>query len=149
MLLNDLNADEKMKFKDVAEELRCLVCQNQSLADSQAGLADDLKQKIVEQIRQGKSKEDIKLYMESRYGEFILYQPEISGNNAVLWLGPFVVVVLGIILARRQIRKQTADNLKRAPTKSTPTGEEERLPTQHDAHWAERLYSQQRNRQDD
>ena len=72
--------------------MRCLVCQNQSIADSQAGLASDLKQIIVDQIREGRSKEEIKVYMEDRYGEFILYKPEMSASNAVLWAGPFLVL---------------------------------------------------------
>jgi len=86
MNVNDLNAAEKEQYKEVASELRCLVCQNQSLADSHASLAVDLKEKIAEQIRAGKTSEEIKSYMQDRYGEFVIYKPAYSMENAVLWL---------------------------------------------------------------
>lgn len=107
MMLNELTAEEKEKYVDVASELRCLVCQNQSIADSQAGLASDLKQKIVDQIREGKNKQEIKQYMEARYGEFILYKPEMSSENLVLWIGPFLILLVGVILARRVIGRNS------------------------------------------
>ena len=101
MNMNDLNAAEKEQYKEVASELRCLVCQNQSLADSHASLAVDLKDKIAEQIRAGKTNEEIKSYMQDRYGEFVIYKPAYSMENAVLWLGPFVVLVIAVVLARK------------------------------------------------
>lgn len=129
MNVNDLNAVEKEQYKEVASELRCLVCQNQSLADSHASLAVDLKEKIAEQIRAGKTNEEIKSYMQDRYGEFVIYKPAYSAENAVLWLGPFVVLVIAVVLARRVGKSKT------------PAAE----PT---AQWAENLYAKTKNKKD-
>jgi cytochrome c-type biogenesis protein CcmH len=94
------------RFKTLASELRCLVCQNQSLADSQAGLAEDLKQKVYEQIATGRSDQEIKIYMVQRYGEFILYKPVFSLENTALWIGPFVILLLAVCMARGWLKKQ-------------------------------------------
>ena len=131
MNVNDLNAAEKEQYKEVASELRCLVCQNQSLADSHASLAVDLKDKIAEQIRAGKTNEEIKSYMQDRYGEFVIYKPAYSMENAVLWLGPFVVLLIAVVLARK-VGKSKA---------SAPTAEES-------AQWAENLYTKTKNKKD-
>lgn len=130
MNVNDLNAAEKEQYKEVASELRCLVCQNQSLADSHASLAVDLKQKVAEQIRAGKTNEEIKSFMQDRYGEFVIYKPAYSMENAVLWLGPFVVLLIAIVVARR-VGKGKAP----APKE---TGE-----------WAENLYVKTKNKTDE
>jgi len=129
MNVNDLNAVEKEQYKEVASELRCLVCQNQSLADSHASLAVDLKEKIAEQIRAGKTNEEIKSYMQDRYGEFVIYKPAYSMENAVLWLGPFVVLVIAVVLARR-VGKSKAPAAKAS------------------AQWAENLYTETKNKKD-
>lgn len=103
------------RFKELASELRCLVCQNQSLADSQAGLAEDLKSKVYQQIAEGKSDADIKTYMVERYGEFILYKPAYSAGNVALWIGPFIILVIAVIAARSWLkdnsRKPTPEQL--------------------------------------
>ncbi len=132
MNVNDLNAVEKEQYKEVASELRCLVCQNQSLADSHASLAVDLKEKIAEQIRAGKTNEEIKSYMQDRYGEFVIYKPAYSMENAVLWLGPFVVLVIAVVLARK-----VGKNKANAPAADAS------------AQWAENLYTQTKNKKDD
>ncbi|HUO44840.1 MAG TPA: cytochrome c-type biogenesis protein [Burkholderiales bacterium] len=80
----------------VASELRCLVCQNQTIADSQAGLAIDLKNQIREQLRQGATEAQIKQYMVQRYGDFVLYNPPVKTTTWLLWFGPFLLMVLGI-----------------------------------------------------
>ena len=129
MNVNELNAAEKEQYKEVASELRCLVCQNQSLADSHASLAVDLKDKIAEQIRAGKTNEEIKSYMQDRYGEFVIYKPAYSMENAVLWLGPFVVLVIAVVLARRVGKSK-------APAAGTT------------AQWAENLYTKTKNKKD-
>lgn len=134
MMLNELNAVEKEQYHEVASELRCLVCQNQSIADSQAGLASDLKQIIVDQIREGKSKEEIKTYMEARYGEFILYKPEFSAANGVLWFGPFAVLFVAILVARKVIKSRT---LNSTPVITGRVSEDD---------WAEKLYSKEKNK---
>lgn len=135
MMLHELNPKEKAQYQEVASELRCLVCQNQSIADSQAGLASDLKQIIVDQIREGKSKAEIKTYMEARYGEFILYKPEFSAANGVLWAGPFVILLVAVVIARRVIasRKHSiqADAVGSAGSNKND--------------WAERLYQQEKD----
>lgn len=127
MNVNDLNPAEKEQYKEVASELRCLVCQNQSLADSHASLAVDLKEKIAEQIHAGKSNEEIKSFMQERYGEFIIYKPAYSMENAVLWLGPFLVLLVAILLARR---------VSKGVKTVEPAGQKGA-----DSDWAETLYS--------
>lgn len=129
MNVNDLNSTEKEQYKEVASELRCLVCQNQSLADSHASLAVDLKEKIAEQIRAGKTSEEIKGFMQDRYGEFVIYKPAYSMENAVLWLGPFLVLLVAVVLARRVSRGSGADKAIKTPA------------VQADPQWAEKLYS--------
>ena len=128
MNVNDLNPAEKEQYKEVASELRCLVCQNQSLADSHASLAVDLKEKIAEQIRAGKSNEEIKSFMQDRYGEFVIYKPAYSMENAVLWLGPFLVVIIAIFLARK---------VGKGGKTAKPAD-----PKLADADWAEKLYTE-------
>ena len=91
----------------LAGELRCLVCQNQTIADSHSGLAEDLRQQIREQLRQGRSEAEIRDYMTARYGDFVLYRPPFKTTTALLWLGPAVLLalglaVLGAVLRRRQ-----------------------------------------------
>lgn len=135
---NDLTPTQQEQYKAVASELRCLVCQNQSLADSHASLAIDLKDKIAQQIQEGKSNEEIESFMQSRYGEFVLYKPTYSWENAVLWLGPFVVLVLAIVLARRVIRAQSPAKL---------TGPVEPDPSKV-GDWAEQMYQRQQKQQD-
>lgn len=90
----------------IAHELRCLVCQNETIASSQAGLAVDLREQIRERLRQGKQPEQIRAFMVERYGSFVLYKPPFEPNTWVLWVGPFVLLagglgVLGLLLQRR------------------------------------------------
>ncbi len=98
--------EEIERLQRVASELRCLVCQNQSIAESTAGLAVDLKQQALEQIQAGKSDEDIRSYMVERYGEFILYKPAFSASNAVLWGGPFVLLALVFVVVIKSLRRR-------------------------------------------
>jgi len=90
----------------LAEELRCLVCQNQTIADSNAPLAVDLRNQIRGQIGQGRSDEQIRDYMVERYGDFVLYRPRFHANTALLWLGPPLLVLGGlaafIVVVRRR-----------------------------------------------
>jgi cytochrome c-type biogenesis protein CcmH len=98
--------EEIERLQRVASELRCLVCQNQSIAESTAGLAVDLKQQALEQIQAGKSDEAIRSYMVERYGEFILYKPAFSASNAVLWGGPFVLLALVFVMVVKSLRRR-------------------------------------------
>jgi cytochrome c-type biogenesis protein CcmH len=96
---------------DLAEQLRCLVCQNQTIAESTAGLAVDLKNQIREQLSKGQNESQIIDYMVARYGDFVLYKPPFKTMTALLWLGPLILLLAGLgwlyrVLARR--RKQAA-----------------------------------------
>src|SRR5258706_8513528 len=77
------------RLRILAEELRCLVCQNQTIADSNADLAVDLRREVRAQILQGKSDAEIKNYLVARYGDFVLYKPPVQANTMLLWVGPF------------------------------------------------------------
>ena len=96
---------------DLAEKLRCLVCQNQTIAESTASLAVDLKNEIREKLASGQNESQILDYMVARYGDFVLYKPPFKTMTAVLWLGPLILLVAGLawlfrVLARR--RKELA-----------------------------------------
>lgn len=92
----------------ISSELRCLVCQNQTIADSHAGLAVDLRQQVREMLQKGQSEQEIIAYMTARYGDFVLYRPPFKATTALLWIGPGVMVVAGlailVIVLRRRSR---------------------------------------------
>ena len=87
----------EQRMVDIAQELRCLVCQNESLASSHADLAEDLRREVRTLLQQGKSDEDIKAYLVARYGDFVLYRPQVKPMTWVLWFGPLVAMLLGVI----------------------------------------------------
>lgn len=97
----------------LAEELRCLVCQNQTIADSNAELAVDLRGQIREQIAQGKSDRQIMDYMVERYGDFVLYRPPVKATTLLLWFGPPVLLLLGLVFLLRYLkgRRQRVEKL--------------------------------------
>ncbi len=95
---------------DLYKELRCLVCQNQSLLDSDAPLAVDLKKLVLEKLEEGKSKDEIKLFLVERYGEFILLKPTFTMKNILLWLGPIIFIVFGFFISFIFIRKKPLMN---------------------------------------
>jgi cytochrome c-type biogenesis protein CcmH len=100
----------------ISEELRCLVCQNESLASSRAELANDLRDEVRKLIREDKSDTQIKEYLVTRYGDFVLYRPEVKPLTWVLWFGPFLLLVLGVIgmavyLRQRQAEQTTQEKL--------------------------------------
>jgi cytochrome c-type biogenesis protein CcmH len=95
------------RVTNLAHELRCLVCQNQTLADSNAPLAVDLRNQIREQLKAGKSERDVVDFMVARYGDFVLYRPPFKASTAALWLGPFVLLALGAWLLFRRLRQRT------------------------------------------
>jgi cytochrome c-type biogenesis protein CcmH len=94
---NDALIEEKAK--DLYKELRCLVCQNQSLSESDAPLAIDLRALIREKLEQGKTKKEVLKYLVDRYGEFILLKPALSLQNLILWVGPLIFLLIGLIFA--------------------------------------------------
>lgn len=97
------NEAEEQRFQELTRELRCLVCQNQNIADSDADLAKDLRNEVFEMIRAGKSDEEIKQFLVERYGDFVLYDPPFRTTTLVLWIGPIVIVLVGLALARKLI----------------------------------------------
>ena len=94
----------------LAHELRCLVCQNQTLADSNAPLAVDLRNQIREQLKGGASEREVIDFMVARYGDFVLYRPPFKASTLALWLGPFVLFALGaLLLVRRLVRRRAPE----------------------------------------
>ena len=92
---------------ELAKQLRCLVCQNETIADSRAGLAVDLRNKLREQMAAGKSDAEIIAFMTERYGDFVLYRPPLKATTVLLWVGPFVLLALGILIGWRVVRART------------------------------------------
>jgi len=103
----------------LAQDLRCLVCQNQSLADSHAPLAEDLRREIREQMQQGKNDREVIDFLVERYGDFVLYRPPFKTSTLVLWIGPFVLLLLGASVLLRLLRKRPAAS----PGENEPSAE--------------------------
>lgn len=113
-LTDDLTPPQEIRYRALAEELRCLVCQNQSLADSDSDLASDMRAVVRRMIKAGNSNDEIKQFMTERYGDFVLYRPPFNAATLLLWLFPFVVLVLGFFTVygmarRRRIQLSAAD----------------------------------------
>lgn len=102
------DAELEPRLNRLAAELRCLVCQNQSLADSNAELAVDLKNQVRDMMRAGKSDAEIKTYLTDRYGDFVLYRPPMRTTTWLLWAGPFVLLAGGGIVLVRVLRRRQA-----------------------------------------
>lgn len=98
------------RVNDLAAELRCLVCQNQSLADSHADLAIDLKNQVREQLQAGRSEREVIDYMTERYGDFVLYRPPVRASTVLLWVGPLLVLLLGGAAMWRGIGQNARSN---------------------------------------
>ena len=94
----------------VASELRCLVCQNQTIADSNAGLAIDLKNQVREKLRQGQSEKQIVDFMVERYGDFVLYRPRVKLTTTLLWFGPLLLVAIGLLVLYRRLRAHASSD---------------------------------------
>lgn len=103
------NPELDKRVAALAEELRCLVCQNQTLADSNAPLAVDLRNQIREQLAKGASERDVREFMVARYGDFVLYRPPLKASTIALWTGPFVFLILGAWLLLRVSRRRVAE----------------------------------------
>ncbi len=91
----------------LSRELRCLVCQNETLADSRADLAEDLRNQIREQMKAGKSDEEIITFLTDRYGKFVLYRPPVDPTTYLLWFGPFVLLLAGLLLLFRYVKQRS------------------------------------------
>ncbi len=98
------NAEKEERYKQLINELRCLVCQNQNIADSNAGLAKTLREETFRMINEGASDEEIINFMVTRYGDFVLYKPPLKAETFVLWVGPFVLLVVALLIIILVIR---------------------------------------------
>ncbi len=96
------------RVQALSEELRCLVCQNQSLADSNADLAIDLKNQVREKLQQGASEKDVITFMTERYGDFVLYRPPLKATTLLLWFGPGLLLLAGLIALFVRLRRRAA-----------------------------------------
>lgn len=103
---------QQTEFAELTHELRCLVCQNQDLADSNAPLASDLRVEIYQQLLQGKSKQAVIEYMTARYGDFVLYKPPFKSTTYILWLAPFIMLLTAlsvlVVVVKRRSKQESA-----------------------------------------
>jgi cytochrome c-type biogenesis protein CcmH len=100
------DAAEAQRFHTLVVELRCVMCQNQSLADSNAQIAVDLRREVLDLMRQGKSNAEIKAFLVARYGEFVLYRPQVKSRTWLLWFGPALVLLAGAVAVVRIVRRR-------------------------------------------
>ncbi|MFT0850558.1 cytochrome c-type biogenesis protein [Achromobacter sp. F4_2707] len=100
--------DPEKRMFNIAQELRCLVCQNESIAASRAELAVDLRQQIRELIQAGQTDDEIRTYMVERYGDFVLYRPPMNATTVLLWFGPMLLFFLGLTILIRALRRRKA-----------------------------------------
>ena len=110
----------------ISSELRCLVCQNESLSGSNAELAHDLRREIRAQIKDGKTDSEIRDFMVSRYGDFVLYRPPLKGTTLLLWFGPGLLFIGGLLALLRYLRRRNSA-IKDAPLSAQEQAELERL----------------------
>ena len=99
---------QEARYKGLIDELRCLVCQNQNLADSNAELAQDLRRKTYEMVTTGKTDREVVDYMVQRYGDFVMYRPPLNAATLFLWVGPFVILAIGIGVLLRVVQRRGA-----------------------------------------
>ncbi|WP_293672434.1 cytochrome c-type biogenesis protein [Thiolapillus sp.] len=123
------DARKEADYQTLVHELRCLVCQNQNLADSNAELAQDLRRKTYEMVEKGLSKDEVVEYMVARYGDFVLYKPPLQRNTLALWGGPFVIFIIAVVVLIRIIRRRPSSS--------------ERLLSEEERQRAEQLLKQQ------
>ena len=100
------NEQQEQRYKYIIDELRCLVCQNQNIAGSNAGLAQDLRKQVHKMILAGEDDEAIFDFMVTRYGDFVLYRPPFKASTFFLWVGPFIIFALGLFVLIRFIRQR-------------------------------------------
>ncbi len=103
------NPERQAVYESLTNELRCLVCQNQTIADSNAELAGDLRRQVYEMLEQGRSRDEIVQFMTERYGDFVLYNPPFKTKTLLLWLGPLVFLLAGIGTAAWVLRRKKRD----------------------------------------
>ena len=96
-------------YKKLIKELRCTVCQNQDIADSNAELAADLRRKTYKMVQEGRDEAYVLDYMSQRYGDFVLYRPRLQSNTLLLWIGPFIILLVGVYVLLRFIRRKPSE----------------------------------------
>ena len=99
----------EQRLIEISEEMRCLVCQNESLAGSRSELANDLRREIREQLRKGRTDAEIREYMVARYGDFVLYRPPVKASTWLLWGGPFAILLIGVFALITYLRKRNTE----------------------------------------
>ena len=99
------NPVQQQRFQQLTGQLRCLVCQNESLAASLAPLAGDLRNKVYVMMREGKNNSQITDYLRTRYGDFVSYKPPVDRRTYLLWFGPFFLLLLGVFILFRKVRQ--------------------------------------------
>ncbi|MDR2872587.1 MAG: cytochrome c-type biogenesis protein CcmH [Xanthomonadaceae bacterium] len=105
------SSTEEARFHRLTSELRCVMCQNQSLADSNAQIAHDMRREVMDLMRQGKSDAEIKQFLVDRYGKFVLYNPPIDSHTWLLWFGPALLLIAGAIVVVLIVRRRNTSNV--------------------------------------
>jgi cytochrome c-type biogenesis protein CcmH len=100
---------KEAQAREIFRDVRCLVCQNESIDDSDAELAADLRRIVREQVAAGQSEAEVKAFLTARYGEFVLLRPSFSAGNAALWIAPFLIVGFGVLLLVTQLRRRAGE----------------------------------------
>jgi cytochrome c-type biogenesis protein CcmH len=118
------NPELEARMLRIAVELRCLVCQNQTIADSHSGLADDLRREVRAQLQRGASDEQVVQFMTERYGDFVRYRPPLKASTALLWGGPPVLLLGGLSVLALALRRRT----KLAPDQFEPDADDDESP---------------------
>jgi cytochrome c-type biogenesis protein CcmH len=116
--------EQEQRYQDLAEQLRCLVCQNQSLADSNAELAQDLRNEVYRMIMQGQSDGEIIDFLVARYGDFVLFKPPVKTGTILLWFGPFLLLLAAVLIVIRYTRRSA-----RLPAPELNSADRQRLET--------------------
>ncbi len=129
-LAADPFAEKRLQL--LSEELRCLVCQNQTIADSNAELAQDLRREIRTMIRDGKSDKEIIDFMVVRYGDFVLYRPPVKGITLLLWGGPLALMLLGLVILVRYLRRRVSRMAEDKPLSADEAGRADALLKEFD-----------------
>ncbi len=101
--------EQEQLYLKLSDTLRCLVCQNQSIAESNADLATDLRKEIYNMLQQGMDEDEIVAFMVERYGDFVLYKPPMKPMTWLLWFGPAIILIAGFVFVMRIVRKQDTD----------------------------------------
>jgi cytochrome c-type biogenesis protein CcmH len=118
---------QQESYETLTKELRCLVCQNQTIADSNADLAADLRRQVSEMLQQGKSEQEIIRFMTDRYGDFVLYKPPFEGKTSLLWIAPVVFLLMGLITVFFVIRRKKAAALVQSDALATDGAKQKKI----------------------